>query len=210
MRGAHGGLRVTDAIAAITVAAWVIATFGVPAAWLAEQAGFVPLRISGHFGGMLVPALLTPLSATLVHGGLLHLVMNMVSLIFCGRIVESVIGRAPIAVLYIIGAYGAAAAQFLADRASPVPMIGASGAISAVIAVYALLFSRNEVKAIGPIPSHWVRALWLALAWTVLNGLIGVTTAGGPSPVAAAAHIGGFLIGLALARPLLAWRYRSA
>jgi membrane associated rhomboid family serine protease len=159
---------------------------------------------------MLVPALLTPLSATLVHGGLLHLVMNMVSLIFCGRIVESVIGRAPIAVLYIIGAYGAATAQFLADRASPVPMIGASGAISAVIAVYALLFSRNEVKAIGPIPSHWVRALWLALAWTVLNGLIGVTTAGGPSPVAAAAHIGGFLIGLALARPLLAWRYRSA
>ena len=89
-------------------------------------------------------------------------------------------------------------------------MIGASGAISAILAVYALLFGRNEVKAFGPIPAHWVRALWLALAWTGVQFLIGLSTAGGSYHIAVAAHVGGFLIGLALARPLLAWRYRGA
>jgi membrane associated rhomboid family serine protease len=89
-------------------------------------------------------------------------------------------------------------------------MIGASGAISAVLAVYALLFSRNEVRAIGPIPAHWVRALWLAAGWTGVQWLLGFATSRGSYQIATAAHVGGFLVGLAMARPLLAWRYRRA
>jgi membrane associated rhomboid family serine protease len=122
----------------------------------------------------------------------------------------SILGVGPLAFLYVVGAYLAAGGQYLIDPASPIPMIGASGAISAIIGVYALLFSRNEVKRIGPIPAHWVRALWLAVAWTGVQWMVGLASAGSGYAIAWAAHVGGFLAGLALARPLLSWRYRGA
>jgi membrane associated rhomboid family serine protease len=153
---------------------------------------------------------LTPFTAALIHGGFFHLAMNMLMLVVCGTAVERVLGGGPLIVLYLAGALAAGAGQFIADPGSPVPMIGASGAVSAVIAVYAMLFSRNEVKAIGPIPTHWVRALWLGAGWIVVQLLIGFASIGSEFQIAIAAHIGGFLIGLVMARPLLAWRYRGA
>ena len=62
-----------------------------------------------------VPAFLTPLTATLVHCGLLHLGFNMLMLVWCGRQVERVLGRTGLIVLYLVGAYAAAGAQWLAD-----------------------------------------------------------------------------------------------
>jgi membrane associated rhomboid family serine protease len=200
----------TSAIVIVTALAWLVALAGAPPQWLAEQGGFIPLRLSGATNGFFVPAVLTPFTAALIHGGVFHLGMNMLLLVICGRGVETVIGSGALGVLYGAGAIAAAAGQFFADPGSPVPMIGASGAISAVLAVYAMLFGRNEVKAIGPIPSHWVRALWLAAGWIGVQLLIGLATIDGEFQVAIAAHIGGFLMGLALARPLLAWRYRGA
>ena len=200
----------TYTIAGVTAAAFVIARLVVPVNLAAEQLGFIPLRFSGSATGFVVPALLTPLTATLAHGDIFHIAFNLVMLVYCGRMVETVLGRAPLAVLYGVGAYVAAAGQYLVDPASPIPMVGASGAISAVLAVYALLFGRNEVKRWGPVPAHWVRALWLAVAWTAIQWLIGATSVEGGYRIATAAHVGGFLAGLAMARPLLAWRYRSA
>ncbi len=210
MQARRSGAPLTNAIAIATSLAWLIGTVAAPGAWLAEQGGFIPLRLSGEVGGFLVPAWLTPLSATLVHGGLFHLAMNMLMLVVCGRAVEMVLGSGSVALLYGAGAFASAAGQFIADPSSPVPMVGASGAISALLAVYAMLFSRNEVPAIGPIPAHWVRGLWLAAGWIGVQLLIGFATIGSEYQIAIAAHIGGFLFGLALARPLLAWRYRSA
>ena len=86
-------------------------------------------------------------------------------------------------------------------------MIGASGAISALLAVFALIFSRTQTSAIGPIPAHWVRALWLAAAWIGLQLALGFAGGGGFGAVAIWAHVGGFLAGLLLARPLLRWRF---
>lgn len=210
MRAARGGAPLTNGIAIVTSLAWLIALFAAPQGWLAEQGGFIPLRFSGQVGGFVIPALLTPFTAALVHGGLFHLLMNMLMLVVCGRAVEAVLGTQALGALYIVGAVVAAAGQFVANPGSPVPMIGASGAISAVIAVYAMLFGRNEVKAIGPIPAHWVRALWLAAGWIGIQLLIGFASIGSEYQIAIAAHIGGFLAGLAMARPLLAWRYRGA
>jgi membrane associated rhomboid family serine protease len=201
---------VTDSIAIVTAVAWLLALVAAPQGWLAEQGGFIPLRLSGQMGGFVVPALLTPFTAALIHGGLFHLLMNMLLLVICGRAVEAVLGSGALATLYVAGAVAAAAGQFVADPGSAIPMIGASGAISAVLAVYAMLFGRDEVKAIGPIPAHWVRALWLAAGWIGVQLLIGFATVGSDLQIAIAAHIGGFLIGLAMARPLLAWRYRGA
>lgn len=202
--------RVTHAIAIGTAIVFFVLWI---AGWLdmaSLRAGFIPARASGLAdipGGF--PVWLTPLSATLLHAGLLHLGFNLLMFVFCGRFVESVIGGLPSVVLYIVGAYAAALAQFAAGPSSNVPMIGASGAISATVGAYAVFFSRSKVKGIGPFSPFVVRVVWLAAGWVFLQSLIGLAAVAG-GQVAIAAHIGGFVAGLALARPLLMWRYRSA
>ena len=180
----------------------------------AAELGFIPARsaVDGAAdggGGFAIPFLLTPLTATLVHGGIAHLLLNMLMLVYCGRQVEAAIGPAALGVLYLVGAYAAAAVQWAFDPQSVSPMIGASGAISAVVAVYALFYGERRARAIGPIPAGAVHVLWLAAAWIGLQLLIGVAGFGGVA-IAVGAHIGGFLAGLVLARPLLLWRYRNA
>ena len=68
----------------------------------------------------------------------------------------------------------------------------------------------TRARAIGPLSARMVHVLWLAAAWTILNLLIGVLSAQAGMPIAAAAHIGGFAVGLILARPLLALRWKDA
>ena len=89
-------------------------------------------------------------------------------------------------------------------------MIGASGAISAVVGAYAVFFSQQKVRAIGPFSPLVVRIAWLAAAWIFVQALIELATFGSPTRIAIAAHIGGFVTGLILARPMLLWRYRRA
>src|SRR3546814_7070162 len=88
-------------------------------------------------------------------------------------------------------------------------MIGASGAISAVMGTYALLYSQNQVKAIGPLSAHAVRILWLAAAWMAIQFMIGIVGLGGIGRIAIGAHIGGFVAGLLLTRPLIHLRFRQ-
>ncbi|MFZ2996734.1 rhomboid family intramembrane serine protease [Sphingobium sp.] len=177
--------------------------------------GFIPARIGAPalLGGMqAVPVWLTPISCTLIHGGWLHIAFNLLMLMFCGRQIEHVLGKGGLVFLYIGGAYGSTLAQWAIDPASTNPMIGASGAISAVMATYALLYSQQKVRSIGPLSANVVRLLWLAAGWIVIQLMIGVATAGGVSDlgqIAIAAHIGGFLTGLVLTRPLLRWRFRK-
>lgn len=183
--------------------------------WLpyaAVMGGFIPERFAG-LGmpgelGMAVPALLTPLSATLIHGGVGHLALNLLMLVYCGLSAERVIGAAGLVVLYVSGAYAAAAGQWLIGGGGP--MIGASGAISAVVAAYALFYGRNRARRLGPVPGSLVHVAWLAGAWVGIQLLVGAVGIGGGPAIAVGAHIGGFLAGLALARPLLLWRHRGA
>lgn len=158
----------------------------------------------------MLPFWLTPLSATLVHGGFLHLAFNMVMLVYCGRLLERALGWQGMAALYAIGAYAGAAGHWAFEPSSAAPMIGASGAISAILAGYAMLFAERPVPAIGPIPSRVVRIAWLAAGWIAIQLLIGFASGGGGTGIAIGAHIGGFAAGLLLARPLLLWRYRNA
>jgi membrane associated rhomboid family serine protease len=89
-------------------------------------------------------------------------------------------------------------------------MIGASGAISAVLGAYAFLFGRNKVNVANKTLSVLLNALWLLAAWVVLNLIVGLTLIRSGIAVAFAAHIGGFALGLALAKPLFELRYRNA
>jgi len=170
--------------------------------------GFIPALVSDP-GATTIPVWLTPLTATLLHGGVFHLLFNMVMLVYCGRETERALGSGGVAVLYLIGAYAAAAAQWVQDPQSMMPMIGASGAISAIVAAYALLYGRNRARQVGPLSAGLIHALWLGAAWTIINLLISFATLT-DQPVAIGAHIGGFLAGLVLTRPLLLWHYRHA
>ncbi|WP_374943597.1 rhomboid family intramembrane serine protease [Sphingomonas sp.] len=201
------GIAIATAVASVLI----LVSGGLSA--MAYGAGFVPVRLAGAAlpDGLplVVPVFLTPLTATLVHGGIGHLVFNLIMLVYCGRLLERTLGSAAIAVLYGVGAYAAAAAQWAFDPASAAPMIGASGAISAIVGAYALLYGERRAKAIGPVPADVVHIAWLAAGWIGLQLLIGAAGMGGVT-VAIGAHIGGFVAGLVLARPLLLWRYRDA
>lgn len=198
---------------AVTIVVSLIVTLLGQEQWAALHAGFIPLRVtdpSSDDGLALLPVWLTPLSCTLVHGGLFHLVANMIMLVYTGSATEKAIGARGVVVLYLLGAFASAAAQWAIEPSSIVPMIGASGAASAIIGGYSLLYGRTRTRKIGPVPAGVVTALWLFVAWGVLNVAIGLVAAQAGYPIAVWAHIGGFAVGLVLVRLLLRWRWRGA
>jgi len=79
-----------------------------------------------------------------------------------------------------------------------------------VLGAYSMLYGTPRVRAFGPVPARVVQALWLAIAWSVINVAVALVASDAGLNIAAGAHIGGFIAGLALARPLLGWRYRGA
>jgi membrane associated rhomboid family serine protease len=201
--------RTTIIIAIVTSVAWLLGTVVSSQIDVYALGGFIPARILDGFTVVgALPWWLTPLSATLLHADLLHLGFNMLMLLWCGRQVEQAIGGKLLLLLYVVGAYAAALGQFALGPHETSVMVGASGAISALVAVYALVFSEQRVKPIGPIPSYVVRVVWLAAAWVGIQTLIGLGFGVGNALIAVGAHIGGFIAGLILARPLLRLRYR--
>ena len=172
--------------------------------------GFIPARLSGLLPLEAIPAWLTPLTATLLHGGMLHLGLNMVMLLWVGMQVERLLGPAATVTCYVVGAYVAALAQWGFDPASNVPMIGASGAISALFGTYALMFGEPKPVFASRQANRALHAAWLLAAWVVIQWMTAVLAGDQGMLLATPAHIGGFIAGLVLQRPLLLWRYRSA
>lgn len=177
--------------------------------------GLFPARFgvgNGQFADVpgLVPAFLTPLTSAFLHGGLAHVLLNMMMLLLLGKFVERALGSALYAGLYVIGAYVASLAEWIAAPQSMMPVIGASGAISAIVGAYVLLYPNKQPQPIGPIPASIARPLHLLLGWVLIN--LGMRFVGPDIGLSIAiwAHIGGFAAGLLLARPLLLWRFRKA
>ncbi|MGN5374260.1 rhomboid family intramembrane serine protease [Sphingomonas hankookensis] len=194
------------------VSGWLIVAGRV--GWAAAVGGFWPLRVGADpailaDGLPLVPVALTPLTAAFIHDGWLHLGFNLLSLLIVGTPTQRAVGLRGVLVLLLVGAYAAAGAQWLLGPSSMAAMVGASGAISALIGAYALLFGGAKARPIGPIPAHVVHAIWLGVFWTALNLFIGWSSAGSGMPIAGAAHVGGFVAGMVLLRPLLRWRWGS-
>jgi len=121
-----------------------------------------------------------------------------------------VLGAAGLVVLYLVGAYAAAAAQYVASPDAIVPVIGASGAISAVIGAFALSFGRAKAFTSNLRLNRWINVAWLMVAWVVLQVMMGWLAGGEGFLLATPAHVGGFAAGLLLQRPLLLWHYRKA
>jgi membrane associated rhomboid family serine protease len=220
MQFPHGPVTNKLVIINLVIAAVLL----VPSWWnhAVMAGGFLPIRFSNVAVafpdvGFLVPTYLTPLSAAFLHGGITHVLMNMLTLLLIGKMVERVLGGRLYLSVYFLSAYAASATEWLATfMALPLsidmmaPAIGASGAISGVIGVYALLFPNNKPKAWGPIPAAYARPFHLTLAWVGLNLALGFVGPGIGVAIAIWSHIGGFVAGLLLARPMLLWRYRTA
>jgi membrane associated rhomboid family serine protease len=150
---------------------------------------------------------LTPLTSMFLHGGWGHLLGNCLFFWVFGNNVEDSMGRLRFLVFYVVCGLAAAAAQVLVDPASPIPMVGASGAISGVMGAYLLLYPRVRVNMlfiifiiirIIPLPA------WLVLLWwfflQLVSGLPQLNQVDSQGGVAVWAHVGGFVAGLVLVK----------
>ncbi|MEO7456000.1 MAG: rhomboid family intramembrane serine protease [Gemmatimonadaceae bacterium] len=151
----------------------------------------------------------TPVISMFLHGGWGHLLGNMLFLYVFGDNIEESMGPGRYLVFYLLCGIVAALAHVLVSPASPVPTVGASGAISGVMGAYLLLYPRVRVKMLFifiiffkviPIPA------WLVLVWwffvQVMAGLPQLSSVRPDvsSGVAVWAHVGGFVAGLVLIR----------
>lgn len=149
---------------------------------------------------------LTPILSLFLHGGWMHILGNALFLWIFGRAIEDVMGPSRFLAFYLLCGLAASAAQVLVTPSSPVPTVGASGAISGVMGAYLLLFPRVRVHMffffflIFRIPAWIVLLYWFGIQ--VLSGLPELNNVGGDvtGGVAVWAHVGGFLTGLLLVR----------
>ncbi len=147
----------------------------------------------------LVTPALTLLTYNFLHGGGLHLAGNMLFLWVFGDNIEDAMGHGRFAVFYLLGGVAAGLLQTLADPASPVPTIGASGAVAAVMGAYLMLYPRAKVLVPIVIFPVYLPAVFLLLLWIGFQVFTAIT--GGGGGVAWWAHIGGFAAGALLIVP---------
>jgi membrane associated rhomboid family serine protease len=198
-------------IAVVTAIFWLVPTLFGFNDTAAVALGFIPDRLNGAIVlGPSVPAFLTPLTATLVHAGIIHIAMNLLILVWCGTQVERILGAKALIFLYVVSAYTAAMLQLLVTPHSQVPMVGASGAISGILGAFALSFGQQKRIVQSHSLNRALNALWLLAAWIALQLMTGFLAGTQGVIVATPAHVGGFLSGLLLQRPLLMWRWRKA
>lgn len=177
--------------------------------------GLIPLQFV-HDPVTFAPNVFTSM---FMHGGLAHLFGNMLYLWIFGDNVEDAVGHFRYLVFYLLGGIGAALGQVGIDPSSTIPMVGASGAIAAVLAAYVSLYPRSPISVF-----HMFVPLWFVFgpvlllpAWVVIglffflgNVLNGITSLSVPGTggVAFFAHIGGFVAGLILIRIFMVGRDR--
>jgi len=159
----------------------------------------VPAFLAGYLGFKM--AFYPMFTSMFLHGGLMHLLGNMLFLYVFGDNVEDYFGHVGYVIFYLFCGVGSSMVHVLFNWGSSLPAIGASGAISGVMGAYAVLYPRANVLMLFfvfviPIPAVFVLGYWFVLQFVEGLGMLGATNAGG---VAFWAHIGGFLIGLAIA-----------
>jgi len=166
--------------------------------------GLVPEKLfaPGPASGGAIPVAATLVTSMFLHGGFLHIAGNMLYLWIFGNNVEDAMGRMRFALFYVLCGIFAAYAHAFANRFSPVPMIGASGAVSGVLGAYLLLYPRARVVTLVvfgfyvrtvEVPAMFILGFWFVLQF--LNVLLAGGSGGG---IAWLAHVAGFVAGMLL------------
>ncbi len=166
--------------------------------------GFVPGKytlheLSRYFS--LTNKLFTPLSYMFLHGGFWHFIGNMWFLYIFGDNIEANLGSFRFAVFYLLCGFLSALFHFMLNYNSPIPTIGASGAIAGVMGAYFLLYPGNKILTLIPIlifpvfiriPAFVFLGIWFILQF------LNATGQNTGSSIAWWAHVGGFICGLML------------
>jgi membrane associated rhomboid family serine protease len=153
---------------------------------------FVPIKFSLHPAA----SLYTLVTAEFVHSGMVHLIGNLVFLIAFGRSIENLVGSK----IFLAAFIGLGALSFLGswllNPTSPIPIIGASGALSFLIGAYTVIFPRAKLRIIPFLRIPYVRAWLFSAVWITFQIWEGVFVGEQLGGVAYATHFGGFVIGL--------------
>ncbi|RMH50941.1 MAG: rhomboid family intramembrane serine protease [Alphaproteobacteria bacterium] len=166
----------------------------------------VPARFFGPLAAVAPGDWTAFLTNMFLHGGWLHLIFNMWSLWIFGPAVEDRFGSGRFLGFYLLCGLAASLAHALANPASTVPALGASGAIAGVMGCYARLFPAARLTVLVPIgfipfffemPAMAFAAIWLMMQ--ILPGILSLGQEVASGGIAWWAHIGGFAAGLALA-----------
>ncbi|MEW6381780.1 MAG: rhomboid family intramembrane serine protease [bacterium] len=170
--------------------------------------GIIPYELS-HFTDLPplapVPLPFTIVTSMFLHGGLAHLLGNMLYLWIFGDNVEDAMGHVRFAVFYLLCGTAAAITQVMVSPSSTIPMIGASGAISGVLGAYLLLYPQARVMTLVffgflietvRLPASLLLTFWIVVQF--LSGAFSLTSHSISGGVAWFAHIGGFIMGMAL------------
>ena len=148
---------------------------------------------------------LTLLTSVFMHGGLLHLGGNLLFLWIFGDNIEAKFGRVKYLGIYLLWGIGAGLIHIMGDPGSGIPAVGASGAISGVLGAYLVMFPHAKIKTVLIfgffIRMIHIKAMYFLPFWLIFQNLLpffigGFGVAGGG--VAYLAHIGGFILGLAV------------
>jgi membrane associated rhomboid family serine protease len=172
-----------------------------------EQWGAVPADITRALetGDYFGPAILGMFTSMFLHGGWLHILGNMLYLWIFGNNVEDRMGRIPFLLFYLVGGITAALTQVVISPHSEVPLVGASGAIAAALGAYIVLFPGARILSLVflgffyqllEVPALVILGFWFVLQLISGAAALGATTATGG--VAFFAHIGGFVLGVAV------------
>jgi membrane associated rhomboid family serine protease len=191
---------------------------------LEYQFGLVPAAVAEGLAGQSglgIPAALLPLFTSMfLHGGWLHVLGNVWVLWIFGDNIEDYLGHFPYIVFYLLCGIGAGICHLFFNWGSPIPTVGASGAIAGVMGAYLLLYPKARVVTIVPLIvffTFWNLPAWVVLGyWFIIQLFSGAAssvvqaqqgTAGG---IAFWAHVGGFLLGMLLIKilPERRGRYR--
>ncbi|HEY6980455.1 rhomboid family intramembrane serine protease [Reyranella sp.] len=161
---------------------------------LVIEFGLVPTAYTGQPGADWLSLVAAPFTYQFLHGGWVHLGVNMLSLAAFGAPVERFLGVRRFVAFYLSAGLAAGLVHVLSFPDSSDPVVGASGAISGVFgAVLVLLWRVGRMPSLLPVAGVWI-------ALNVFFGIFGGTPGAGGQPVAWTAHIGGFIYGLVAIR----------
>ena len=166
-----------------------------------RQWAFIPAEFAESPGASVAKIF----TAMFMHGGWMHLFGNMLFLWIFGDNVEDRLGHAKFLIFYLLAGIAATLAQFAIAPHSPVPNVGASGAIAGVLGAYILMFPQSRVnvllgRQVVTMPAIFVLGMWIVLQLISGVGSIAYTDeSANVGGVAYMAHIGGFVAGLLMA-----------
>ena len=152
---------------------------------------FVPAKYSGELK-FDIYAIIAPITYMVIHGGIMHLIVNSGMLLAFGSAIEKILGSKRMLLLFVMSGIAGAFTHFLIVPNSMAPLIGASGGISGLFAALLVVMSRNgaDKKKLFVLV-----AIWIVIS--LLFGFMGPPD-GSDANIAWAAHLGGFFFGLAL------------